>query len=405
MKFTNKTHVVSKDNKVILANVENGKWIRLSQEVFEVIQHIMGHENSAEIEYENSSDKDYIASLFEELENAKLICENNTSSTKNKTVSIEITHRCNLHCIHCCVDADMDCETIDLSTEDLLEIIDKCIEWNPERIMLSGGEPLMRSDFLTLLKYLRNRFKGKVIVSTNALLINEKNINELCNNTDQIDISLDGVDEYTTSLVRGKGVFSKVLNKIELLHNNSFQNITLSMVVADKNASLEKRFIELNEKLGTLPIVRAFAESGRGKSSKNHFTSTGDDEVYIPEEYLQDDYSKIDSICTCSAGVNELFIDYKGNVYPCPSFIEERYQLGNVLQVHNISELVGTINIHKSTKEKIDKLYPDNKCKSCEVFLFCWTCPGAISRIHTKAAFKYQCEMIRPVLMKRIWGV
>ncbi|MDQ9833285.1 4Fe-4S cluster-binding domain-containing protein, partial [Acinetobacter soli] len=61
---------------------------------------------------------------------------------RNKIVSIELTHRCNLNCKHCCISAAFtDDKSIDLSTTKVKEMLDKLIEWNPERISVSGGEP------------------------------------------------------------------------------------------------------------------------------------------------------------------------------------------------------------------------------------------------------------------------
>jgi len=52
---------------------------------------------------------------------------------------------------------------------------------------------------------------------TNATLINADNVRIIVNSVDSIDISLDGVDERTASIVRGEGVFGKVISSIKLL--------------------------------------------------------------------------------------------------------------------------------------------------------------------------------------------
>lgn len=44
-------------------------------------------------------------------------------SAQNKTVSIETTHRCNLHCVHCCVDADHTQKSGELDTEEMKAIL------------------------------------------------------------------------------------------------------------------------------------------------------------------------------------------------------------------------------------------------------------------------------------------
>ena len=55
-------------------------------------------------------------------------------------------------------------------------------------IMLSGGEPLLRRDFIELATYLRKCYNGKIIISTNGILINCNNVKDLIQVADQMEI-------------------------------------------------------------------------------------------------------------------------------------------------------------------------------------------------------------------------
>ena len=70
---------------------------------------------------------------------------------------------------------------------------------NPKGIVFTGGEPIMRKDLIELLHYARTNFKGQIILSTNTLLITEKNINSILENITGISISLDGVASSSLS--------------------------------------------------------------------------------------------------------------------------------------------------------------------------------------------------------------
>lgn len=61
-------------------------------------------------------------------------------------------------------------------------------------------EPMIRNDFIELLKYLKDHYKGKIIISTNGTLINNENVEILAECASQIDISLDGYDEKHVQL-------------------------------------------------------------------------------------------------------------------------------------------------------------------------------------------------------------
>ena len=51
---------------------------------------------------------------------------------------------------------------------------------------------------------------------TNGTLITPKNVKEIVSQIDSIDISLDGADEESCAVIRGKGVFEKVVSSIKL---------------------------------------------------------------------------------------------------------------------------------------------------------------------------------------------
>lgn len=75
---------------------------------------------------------------------------------------------------------------------------------------------MLRSDFLTVLGYLRSIYNGKITLMTNGTLIIPKNVEEIVSQIDSIDISLDGADEESCAVIRGKGVFEKVVSSIKV---------------------------------------------------------------------------------------------------------------------------------------------------------------------------------------------
>ena len=280
--FSKNCSEIINETKVVLGNRQTGQWVRISKEVYDILK--LGIENNFCLSKLMSSlyddnDRDYIQNLYSRLCSIGIIEDNDNKQTfKNKIASIEMTHRCNLKCIHCCIDADgIISENEDLSTEEMKCIFDKLIIWNPNYIMLSGGEPMLRKDFIELLLYLKSSYEGKIILSTNGTFINDKNVDILAKCAYKIDISLDGVDEESCSIVRGPGVFDKVINNVKLLKNTGFEKISLSMAVSDKNKHLETEFNKLNELLGTTPLVRAFTPVGRGKDNRIIFSDKGID--------------------------------------------------------------------------------------------------------------------------------
>jgi len=88
---------------------------------------------------------------------------------------------------------------------------------NPKGIVFTGGEPIMRKDLIELLHYARTNFKGQIILSTNTLLITEKNINSILENITGISISLDGYDQNSCEIVNEfiKKIIVHALEKVD----------------------------------------------------------------------------------------------------------------------------------------------------------------------------------------------
>lgn len=405
--FGKYTKVIINQNKVVLANTKTGQWAKIPKESYDLLVQSINDNISLsqlkELLYDDD-DRMYVEKIYKELYNLGILCnEKNKQLNKNKIVSFEITHRCNLKCIHCCIDADgVVSSKEDMKKEDIKKALDKITEWNPERVMLSGGEPMLREDFIEILKYLKKIYSGKIIISTNGTFINEYNARIIKECAYQVDISLDGVDEESCSIIRGPGVFDRVINNLKILKDTGFERISLSLAVGDKNKDLEEKFIELNRVLKTKPLIRSFTPIGRGLENNSILSSKKITESNLPEEYLSDSYNEGEKVCNCTAGRKEAFIQYDGNIYPCPSLIKDEYKLGNIKEIKNLNDM------SLDNNNKIEDILDPQKyksCNECKVNLFCWTCPGEFERLKgNQSALEDKCRKIKPVLYKRIWG-
>lgn len=191
--------------------------------------------------------------------------ENDRIPTDEIRLSWDITNKCNLRCTHCCVSAGENKHGEELSTFNLLEIADKIIDLNPFSICISGGEPLVRNDFIKIIKYIKSKYNGKLKLMTNGTLIDNKMAEFIVANFDSVDVSIDGVDEETCSVIRGKGVFRNVIASINLLKEYGMKQISGSMLTFNKTKNLNIKFCQMCDELGIYPITRVFDPIGRGK--------------------------------------------------------------------------------------------------------------------------------------------
>lgn len=242
-------------DQVIIINRTNRQWMKVSKECYDILTQCNGKYSIQGIMemLADDEDRDYFKNVLDALDEMKLIGK--APTRKVHDVSFAISNRCNLKCKHCMVNADSCAKNEFFTTEEIKQAFRKVIAAKPENITVTGGEPLVRKDFLEIITYLRENFYGTIGLMTNATLLNEKNVDVIVSCVNNISISLDGANEETVSLIRGTNVFQKVLDAIKLLHTKGFKDISISMVVTADNDLYVDDFLELCKKYECKPML------------------------------------------------------------------------------------------------------------------------------------------------------
>lgn len=150
---------------------------------------------------------------------------------KHTYLRISLTERCNLRCTYC-----MPSEGIVLTPKEHLMTADEIItiaktfvENGVTKIRLTGGEPLVRKDFASILKQL-SILPVDLHITTNGVLVNrhlelfkEIKMNELT-------ISLDTLNESKFAQITRRNDFQKVWNTIQLLQSSDIK-VKLNVVL------------------------------------------------------------------------------------------------------------------------------------------------------------------------------
>jgi heme d1 biosynthesis radical SAM protein NirJ len=127
-----------------------------------------------------------------------------------------LIRRCNLTCKHCySTSADTDFKG-ELSTDEALSVMDDLRRFGVPVLILSGGEPLMRSDIFDLAHRAKD-LGFYVALSTNGTLIDETNLPSIRDvEFDYLGISIDGLEETHDLFRRRPGAFRESLHGIRL---------------------------------------------------------------------------------------------------------------------------------------------------------------------------------------------
>jgi len=86
------------------------------------------------------------------------------------SVHLDITYRCNERCVHCYLDHD---DHGEMTTAEIVDVLEQLADAGVFFISLSGGEVLMRRDFFEIVERAR-QLLFNVKVKTNGVMIHEK---------------------------------------------------------------------------------------------------------------------------------------------------------------------------------------------------------------------------------------
>lgn len=164
-------------------------------------------------------------------------------------IVIEVNKNCNLSC-RLCLAGEKENKIIEPDAKTIKNIIDEADSLGIANIRFTGGEPLLRTDIIDLMKYAKDKHKY-VLLNTNATILTDSKIRALEECTDNALISLQGYSRSTENMLTGGGrFFEQKLGNIAKLRKSKIATIRIGTVISNLLIRNIKNYSEIIKCLG-----------------------------------------------------------------------------------------------------------------------------------------------------------
>ena len=323
-------------------------------------------------------------------------------------VSIEVTRRCPLECLHCYNNlpmSDLDARHQELTKEEHFKLLDEIAELGCLWILFTGGEIFARKDFLEIYTYAKK--KGFLItLFTNGILINEKIADYLCEWPPfVIEITLYGRTKETYEALTGiPGSYERCLRGIELLRSRGLPlklktvptSINKHEVLAMKSFAKEELGLEFKFDSLINPRIDCSQSPLAVRLSPEEVVTL---DLHAPEtavEYRRLAQRDIESlppaengntVYICGGGMNSFAVDPYGHMSICTLSQQETYDIRSGSVKEGWEQFLAKVRAKE--RKRI------SKCVQCRLHTVCSMCPanGELENGDAESPVEFLCEV------------
>lgn len=328
------------------------------------------------------------------------------------TGNFELLPMCNMSCEMCFLRLSAE-ETRQrgglLSIEEWLSIAKEMLAEGTLFLLLTGGEPFLYPDFISLYKELRKM--GFIItINTNGTLLDETLADVLAKDKPRrVNITLYGTDdEMYRKICKNPHGYSQTIRAIRLLKERGIDT-KLNVTLVPENVHCLKRFHEIAEEYNlpidvnpyVVPACRErstpFLDSARLSpyaaanayvdmlefQMKEHAIEHMQNQLKRLADYKKEDKTIYCEKMSCRAGRSSAWISWTGELIPCAFLNKPGYPVLNT----------GFSTAWKNILPEVDNIYLPPECSSCEFRCLCPICASfsAADAGSTTSKPEYMC--------------
>jgi anaerobic magnesium-protoporphyrin IX monomethyl ester cyclase len=318
-----------------------------------------------------------------------------------KAVEIRLTDLCNLSCKMCLIHRKKEDNVLNL--ELIKKTLDDIKAMGVVFVVFSGGEPLLRKDFIKIADY-ANSIGLKFILITNGILLDDKLADFINKNSFLTRFSIDGGSAKIHDCIRGEGNFVKTIKSLDnLIKKRKEMNygctIGVNSVIQDENFQKIPELIDFFENKGVdfyeFDVIGPIDKFKNFKkflneclNGKNHslykvlcskkadnlsiFSDIESVKLFLNEGEPYDiamDFIKKNEI-PCLGAKEDINISPEGIIYPCCfRYRDPGFELGDISR-SNIGDIWHSKKYNDFRKNTLN--LGNGICNGCEPIMFFW---------------------------------
>ena len=287
---------------------------------------------------------------------------------------IEITNRCNLNCTTCYNRSGLNTVTREIGVTELERMITTFMSYGAKRILISGGEPTLHSEFEKIAALPSRYPQLSFGVTTNGTTAAARSVLAPAIKSQKnmtLQISLDGSSEETNALTRGRGNFEKAVEFARSVSDSPAEK-RLKMVVSRGNLADVEKFYRLALSLGFTPEFAFIFRSGNGECEWDEKTLTPLEKLKVMKtvQRLNEESGANAQLPLCSLGCplslddSELSLCVKtdGSIQPCQGLYDGKFTVANALSFDEAEFAEGMRRVRGIAKARAESDYSCGRC-------------------------------------------
>lgn len=291
---------------------------------------------------------------------------------------LHVTQRCNLNCAGCYSLDEQRNALADAPLSDVLHAIDELAACGLSQLVISGGEPFLRSDLPDIVAHAkRDAGIAKVTVLSNGTCLTSEALERMAPYVDCVSVSFDGCSADAPAFIRSEQRFDQLVAAVKAIQATGVEAHVLPTVHA-KNVGDLAAYVQLSRDLGaTLNFSLLSCEADDEALGK---LLPGDDELReLGRSLLTLDNGRpipaLDAPVgmnltvkkNCGAGFRTLSVAADGTVYPCHMLQRREFAMGNAF-TGTVTEALAS-DVSRMFRDLDVSTYED--CGECRYMRIC----------------------------------